>query len=815
MLNESDINTCIYDFSNIVFDISFQLQGKTCSLKRTIRPNVKRSPWFNNECKASKIEFYRCKRLFSESPTDVHRHLFLNARKQFCNVKKIAKRNYFDREKRTLSDLNKSNSRKFWKYIRKYNNRCNRKGNDISLDDFINHFRNISNTQHESTFNDDDYSVRDEALHIDSLDCPFSLNEVKETISSLKRFKSSDIDGNVADFFIDSNEFIAPYLVKIFNVIYDKGEYPEAWSKGAIVPIHKKGDYTDPANYRGITLVNVVAKIFSLVLRNRINKFCENENVLNDSQFGFRDKRSTADCIFLLHAIIQKVLLNKCKLYCAFIDYEKAFDTVIHEALWIKLVQSGISCKIIKMIKAIYENVKSCIKNHDNSSNAQFFDISLGLKQGEPLSPLLFILFVNDISSCINFSQLSNDDINLLSMYMLLFADDIALFTTNPDSLQLQLNQVYEYSRKWGLKINVDKTKICIFEKRKSRHNYTWFVDNEPIEIVDSFCYLGIQFFYTGSMVNAVKTLSDQALKAYNNLLSVFSRIKLDIKTKLSLFDSLVVPILLYGSEVWGIYNCKEIDKLHLRFCKIVLGVRPQTSNAAVLGELGRFPLSVICKERALKYWLNIMKYPGSLVHTIFLEQCALLPNNTMSTWSSSVKKQLDSLGYSYLWNSLNLDMNYLPMLKQRLRDQYVQTWNDTIMNQSKLYYYRKFKCEFKYEKYLDIVTNEHQRKELSRFRLCSHLLEIESGRFAGIDRNLRTCKLCSLNVESEYHFLLCCPLYRNLRRKYNVNYSFPCINKFTRLLSSNNNRTIRNIAKFVFYAMHLRNEKLAIIAAS
>jgi hypothetical protein len=233
------------------------------------------------------------------------------------------------------------------------------------------------------------------------------------------------------------------------------------------------------------------------------------------------------------------------------------------------------------MIKAIYENVKLCIKNYDNSSNAQFFDMSLGLKQGEPLSPLLFILFVNDIYSCIDFSQLSNNDINLLSMHMLLFAVDIALFTTNPESLQLQLNQVYEYSRKWGLKINVNKTKICIFEKAKSRHNYSWFVDTEPIEIVDSFCYLGIKFFYTGSMVYAIKSLSDQALKTYNNLLSVFSRIKLDIKIKFSLFDSLVVPILLYGSEVWGICNCKEINKLHLGFCQIVLGVRPQSSNAA------------------------------------------------------------------------------------------------------------------------------------------------------------------------------------------------------------------------------------------
>ena len=124
------------------------------------------------------------------------------------------------------------------------------------------------------------------------------------------------------------------------------------------------------------------------------------------------------------------------------------------------------------------------------------------------------------------------------------------------------------YSLNWGLKINVSKTKVCIFEKRKSRCNYVWYINGSELDIVDSFCYLGVKFYYTGNMIYAVKSLSDQALKAYNSVLSVFSRLTLDLKTKLSMFDSLVAPILLYGSEVWGAYSFKEVDKLHLRFCK-------------------------------------------------------------------------------------------------------------------------------------------------------------------------------------------------------------------------------------------------------
>ena len=118
------------------------------------------------------------------------------------------------------------------------------------------------------------------------------------------------MDGNVADFFIDCKEFIAPFLAKIFNYLFDNCVYPESWTKGSIVPLFKKGDKSNPANYRGITLVNILAKIFSLTLRNRLNNWCENESILNECQFGFRNNRSTSDYIFILQSIIQKVLAN-------------------------------------------------------------------------------------------------------------------------------------------------------------------------------------------------------------------------------------------------------------------------------------------------------------------------------------------------------------------------------------------------------------------------------------------------------------------------------------------------------------------------
>jgi len=451
-------------------------------------------------------------------------------------------------------------------------------------------------------------------------------------------------------------------------------------------------------------------------------------------------------------------------------------------------------------------------------SYSELFDLTLGVKQGEPLSPLLFILFINDIKDYMDFTNLSVNDIEKLSLYMLLFADDIALFTTDPNNLQTQLDCINRFSCQWGLKINVDKTKICIFERKKSRNNYTWCINNIDVEIVDSFCYLGMKFYYNGNFNQAIKTLNEQALKAYNGLLSLFTRVSLDIKTKLLLFDSKVAPIIRYGSEIWGVYDFKEVDKLHVKFCKYILGVRPQTSTVAVLGELGRFPLSVICKERALKYWCKIMKNSESLPSKIFQEQIHDVSFNSLNlknSWGKAVNNLLDNLGYGYLWSMFDYNCSYVHMLKQRIRDQYIQTWCEIVSSQSKLYYFNKFKTVFKYEKYLDAVDHDNYRIALTKLRLCSHQLEIETGRFNNVDRVRRLCKLCNLNVvESEFHFVLCCPLYQELRRKYNIPNAFNTMNKFIKLMSSTQTGVLRRLAKFVYFSMKQRSQTLDCIAS-
>ena len=159
------------------------------------------------------------------------------------------------------------------------------------------------------------------------------------------------------------------------------GEYHESWGKGVVVPTYKnKGDIDSTNNYRGVTLSNVLANVFSHILVKRINKWSDKHDT-----FGFQKSKSTVDCIFVLSAIVSKVINgnggNK-KLFCAFIDYEKAFDKVDRYWLWYKLMQEDISPRMLKILKSIYRSARACIKY--NNTFSDFLKSDLDLKQGGP-----------------------------------------------------------------------------------------------------------------------------------------------------------------------------------------------------------------------------------------------------------------------------------------------------------------------------------------------------------------------------------------------------------------------------------------------
>ena len=252
---------------------------------------------------------------------------------------------------------------------------------------------------------------------------------------------------------------------------------------------------------------------------------------------------------------------------------------------------------------------------------------------------------------------------------------------------------------------------------------------------------------------------------------------------------------------------------MHMKFCKYILGVKKSTNNNAILGELGRFPFHIIWFFRIFRYWIKILKNKESLLYNVYcvLRTDADSGNNYNGlNWASNVKKLLETLGLFDVWLNQDFFVPSFNVIRQRICDNFLQTWNESINDSVKLHTYSLFKKELKFEKYLDVIRETSLSNIVSRFRLSSHELFIETGRYSNIPRQLRICKCCNMNViENEFHFLLVCPLYRDLRKIHFKNYfcHWPTIYrpKFNVLLMSQSEKVLYNLSKYLRDAFKLR----------
>ena len=238
---------------------------------------------------------------------------------------------------------------------------------------------------------------------------------------------------------------------------------------------------------------------------------------MHENQCGFRANYSTSDNIFVIHCIIEYLRVRKLKTYCAFIDFQKAFDSVWSVGLWSKLLSVNVTGKIFNIIKNMYDDIKSCISY--NGETSAFSACKNGLRQGENLSPLLFSIFLNDLESHLSdqdrfgLNFLDETLQSYLKIMVLLYADDTVLFAENENELQDLLNEFQNYCKIWKLDVNVEKTKIVIFGDRTRRHNDI-LIDSTPLEIVDAFKNLGVLLAKTRNFLQTKKHAADQARKA-------------------------------------------------------------------------------------------------------------------------------------------------------------------------------------------------------------------------------------------------------------------------------------------------------------
>ena len=634
---------------------------------------------------------------------------FLTSRAAYKKVCRKAEKDSRQRLTRKLIVLGQADPKIFWNIVDQMN-RWGREKNDpsdkISPSLWKKHFEGLLNKAENGNAVSDQIHMFDTFEPL--LDGIITKKELQDALIRMKCKKSPGPDGILTEYLKIFGDIAEHILLKLIRLMFAHHIYPTIWRLNFLKPIYKKGDTQDPNNFRGLAIASALAKLYGLILLKRLNNYIHINKHISPNQIGFMEGCRTSDHIFLLQTIIEKVVKkNRKRLFCAFVDFKKAYDTVDRTILLRQLQNIGINGVLYKNIAAMYMKTEYSIKLEKGSLDP--IKSNLGLKQGCPLSPILFNIYIDEVKNIFD-DSCEPIDLQGKQINHFLYADDLVLLSSSRDGLQNCLNRLHTFSRTKNLTINIAKTKTMIFDKTGRLIKQHFIVANKKLEQVQSFCYLGFDVKISGVVSSAINTLYDKANKAMRPLMGVISRFNIPVKTSIKLFHAYISPILLYTTENWMALSnkslqrfthqtifteieTKKVDILHRQFLKYIMGTSKSCPNLAIYGEMGETPLSLKAYRLMLNYWHRITNLPNdTLVKTALLENIQLRTN-----WIMTIEKLVNCLNLTECSDNFGKFKN---KAEKNIKNMYVQFWGKALedKNLSRLQFYSKIKKQFSFE---------------------------------------------------------------------------------------------------------------------
>ena len=719
----------------------------------------KTEPWFDAECRLKKEHVNHLGNKIKKSPSDQSLRILLSKeKKEFKRTILIKKRHHKEKMINILESKRDSGTPKeFWDIFKKISPKSKMNPVQPSMKKFFDYFKGLSKSSRA-------LSVPPISNIEGPLDYEMIVDELEYAAKKLKFGKALGYDNYCNEMILALVRTHPKVLLKLFNDILQSSEALPDWALGMIVPIHKDGPKLDTSNYRGITLISCLGKLFLSILNNRLTIFAVENGLLSPAQLGFVTKNRCSDAHIIIHNLVRQKCHNEgSKIYSCFVDFKKAFDSVPRDLLLSKLFNMGITGNFFNILRHIYTTDKACIKI--GQSRSDFFNLDIGVRQGCILSPLLFNLFLSDLAK--QFDTMDKPKLGNKGINSLFWADDLVLFSETKEGLDKLLKTLESYCLENHLMINTKKTKCMIFNKTGRLMRRPFYMNGVKLDMVREYKYLGFLITPSGEISTGLNDLRDRAFKAYmkmkNDLGPCFNQ---DISILLNLMDSLVKPILMYASDFWGCLKLPKnnpVENFHLTMCKQILGVQKQTTNIGVLLELGRTPLSICAAKFSVKNWERIRLGVGNEILIDAYKE-------GVESWDLSIKSLLESNGMLnfYIDDPLYEHPFIFKKLYQRLFDNFHEvSFGEINKDSSKLRTYALFKTESGLEKYLTDVENVALRQQVTKLRLSNHRLAIETGRHNGIDQSIRFCEFCPNEVEDEAHFLFQCSVLNHLRSRY------------------------------------------------
>ena len=406
------------------------------------------------------------------------------------------------------------------------------------------------------------------------------------------------------------------WLTRLCNIAWRSGVVPLEWQTGVVVPLYKKGDRRVCSNYRGITLLSLPGKVYSRVLERRIRPIVEPR--IQEEQCGFRPGRGTLDQLYTLQRVLEGSWEFAQPVHMCFVDLEKAFDRVPRSVLWGVLREYGVRGPLLRAVRSLYDRSRSLVRVAGNKSD--LFPVHVGVRQGCPLSPVLFIIFMDRISR----RSLGGEGVQFGDQRIssLLFADDVVLMASSGQDLQRALGRFAAECEASGMTISCSKSEAMVLDRKKVPCPLT--VGGVSLPQVEEFKYLGVLFTSDGRGEREIDRRIGAAAAVRTSLYrSVVVKRELSRKTKLSIYRSIYVPTLTYGQELWRLSERtrSRIQAAEMSFLRRVAGLslRDRVRSSAIREELGVEPL-LLHVERSQLRWLGHLYRmpPGRLPREVF-----------------------------------------------------------------------------------------------------------------------------------------------------------------------------------------------------
>ena len=385
---------------------------------------------------------------------------------------------------------------------------------------------------------------------------------------------------------------ISKPLCILFNLSLETKCFPECWKIANVIPLYKKGEASSPNNYRPVSLLSCISKVMERIMFKHMHNFLHDRNLLNKYQSGFQPGDSTVNQLIEIYDHICQGLENKKFVCMVFCDISKAFDRVWHDGLISKTKGYGFKNNISSWLLSYLTGRKQYVVL--NGIRSSYLPVLSGVPRGSVLGPLLFLIYINDIS-------------DKLKCPTRLFADDSSLIASSTDiniverDVNTDLENLSKWASDWAVTFNPQKTEVMLFTNRSLTNYPNIIFDNTQLSFVENHKHLGVYINSKGKWDKHIDYIINKCARLLGLMRSM--KFKMSRMSLNKMYLSYIRPILEYADVLWdGCSNENEsrIEKVQLEAARLVSGLTRSTSTNRIYQEIGWKTLHRRRKEKKL-----------------------------------------------------------------------------------------------------------------------------------------------------------------------------------------------------------------------